>query len=306
MSNEMTTNIVNASDVPSTSRAPANSVLHGGNKVYKKRRVVNRIMLTLSLITLIFGLFWLFWIIGTLLVKGGGSLSLDLFIESTPGPGSQGGLANAIVGSVMISAVATLIGTPIGILAGTYLAEYGNRGWLAPATRFLNDVLLSAPSIVIGLFIYAVYVSQTGHYSGWAGSFALAIIVIPVVVRTTDNMLLLIPNSLREAAVALGCPKYRMIMSICYRAALSGIITGVLLAVARILGETAPLLFTALNNQFMSWDMNSPMANLPVTIYQFAASPFDDWNQLAWAGATLITLLVLTLNIIARLVTRSK
>ncbi len=306
MSNEMTTNIVNVSDVPSSSRTPANSVLHGRNKVYRKRRVINRIMLTLSLITLIFGLFWLFWIIGTLLVKGGGSLSFDLFIESTPGPGSQGGLANAIVGSVMISAVATLIGTPIGILAGTYLAEYGNRGWLAPATRFLNDVLLSAPSIVIGLFIYAVYVSQIGHYSGWAGSFALAIIVIPVVVRTTDNMLLLIPNSLREAAVALGCPKYRMVLSICYRAALSGIITGILLAVARILGETAPLLFTALNNQFMSWDMNSPMANLPVTIYQFAASPFDDWNQLAWAGATLITLLVLALNIIARLVTRSK
>ena len=300
MSNQMTTNSSHAS------RLPANSVLHSGNKIYKKRRVVNKIMLTLSLCTLIFGLFWLFWIIGTLLVKGGGSLSLDLFTQNTPGPGGQGGLANAIVGSVMISAVATLIGTPIGILAGTYLAEYGNRGWLAPATRFLNDVLLSAPSIVIGLFIYSVYVAQIGHYSGWAGSFALAIIVIPVVVRTTDNMLLLIPNSLREAAVALGCPKYRMILSICYRAALSGIITGVLLAVARILGETAPLLFTALNNQFMSWSMNSTMANLPVTIYQFAASPFNDWNQLAWAGATLITLLVLGLNIVARLVTRSK
>lgn len=300
MSNQMTTNVSMAA------RKPVHSVLHGGNKVYKKRRVVNQVMLTLSLCTLIFGLFWLFWIIGTLLVKGGGSLSMDLFLQSTPGPGGQGGLANAIVGSVMISAVATVIGTPIGILAGTYLAEYGNRGWLAPATRFLNDVLLSAPSIVIGLFIYSVYVAQAGHYSGWAGSFALAIIVIPVVVRTTDNMLLLIPNSLREAAVALGCPKYRMIMSICYRAAISGIITGVLLAIARILGETAPLLFTALNNQFMSWDMNGPMANLPVTIYQFAASPFDDWNQLAWAGATLITLLVLGLNIVARLVTRSK
>ncbi|KGF31195.1 hypothetical protein HMPREF2130_04400 [Oligella urethralis DNF00040] len=274
--------------------------------MYKKRRTVNRVMLTLSLITLAFGLFWLFWIIGTLLIKGGGSLSFDLFVESTPGPGGQGGLANAIVGSVMMSAVATAIGTPIGILAGTYLAEYGDRGWLAPATRFLNDVLLSAPSIVIGLFIYSIYVSQLGHYSGWAGSLALAILVIPVVVRTTDNMLLLIPNSLREAAVALGCPKYRMILSICYRAALSGIITGVLLAIARILGETAPLLFTALNNQFMSWNMNQPMANLPVTIYQFAASPFDDWNQLAWAGATFITLLVLGLNIVARLVTRSK
>lgn len=294
------------SNVSTASREPVVSVLNNENSIYKKRRVVNRIMLTLSLMTLVFGLFWLFWIIGTLLIKGGGSLSIDLFTQSTPGPGAQGGLANAIVGSVMMSAVAVIIGTPIGILAGTYLAEYGDRGWLAPATRFLNDVLLSAPSIVIGLFIYSIYVSQAGHYSGWAGSFALAILVIPVVVRTTDNMLLLIPNSLREAAVALGCPKYRMILSICYRAALSGIITGVLLAVARILGETAPLLFTALNNQFMSWNMNAPMANLPVTIYQFAASPFDDWNQLAWAGATFITLLVLGLNIIARMVTRSK
>ncbi|SUA54632.1 Phosphate transport system permease protein PstA [Oligella urethralis] len=295
-----------SSTVSTASPKPLDSVLHNGNKIYRKRRTVNRVMLTLSLITLAFGLFWLFWIIGTLLIKGGGSLSFDLFVESTPGPGGQGGLANAIVGSVMMSAVATAIGTPIGILAGTYLAEYGDRGWLAPATRFLNDVLLSAPSIVIGLFIYSIYVSQLGHYSGWAGSLALAILVIPVVVRTTDNMLLLIPNSLREAAVALGCPKYRMILSICYRAALSGIITGVLLAIARILGETAPLLFTALNNQFMSWNMNQPMANLPVTIYQFAASPFDDWNQLAWAGATFITLLVLGLNIVARLVTRSK
>ena len=295
-----------SSTVSTASPKPLESVLHNGNRIYKKRRTINRVMLTLSLITLVFGLFWLFWIIGTLLIKGGGSLSFDLFVESTPGPGGQGGLANAIVGSVMMSAVATAIGTPIGILAGTYLAEYGDRGWLAPATRFLNDVLLSAPSIVIGLFIYSIYVSQLGHYSGWAGSLALAILVIPVVVRTTDNMLLLIPNSLREAAVALGCPKYRMILSICYRAALSGIITGVLLAIARILGETAPLLFTALNNQFMSWNMNQPMANLPVTIYQFAASPFDDWNQLAWAGATFITLLVLGLNIVARLVTRSK
>lgn len=294
------------SNVSTASRKPVTSVLNNGNKIYKKRRAINRIMLTLSLFTLVFGLFWLFWIIGTLLIKGGGSLSMDLFAQSTPGPGGQGGLANAIVGSVMMSVVATAIGTPIGILAGTYLAEYGDRGWLAPSTRFLNDVLLSAPSIVIGLFIYSIYVSQIGHYSGWAGSLALAILVIPVVVRTTDNMLLLIPNSLREAAVALGCPKYRMILSICYRAALSGIITGVLLAVARILGETAPLLFTALNNQFMSWNMNQPIANLPVTIYQFAASPFDDWNQLAWAGATFITLLVLGLNIVARLVTRTK
>ena len=211
---------------------------------------------------------------------------------------------NAIVGSVMMSAVATAIGTPIGILAGTYLAEYGQRGWLAPATRFLNDVLLSAPSIIIGLFIYALIVANQGHYSGWAGALALSILVIPVVVRTTDNMLMLIPNSLREAAVALGCPKWRMITLICYRAASAGIITGVLLAIARIMGETAPLLFTALSNQFMSWDMNAPMANLPVVIFQYAASPFKDWNELAWAGAMLITLFVLGLNILARVLFR--
>ena len=211
---------------------------------------------------------------------------------------------NAIVGSVMMSAVATAIGTPIGILAGTYLAEYGQRGWLAPATRFLNDVLLSAPSIIIGLFIYALIVANQGHYSGWAGALALSILVIPVVVRTTDNMLMLIPNSLREAAVALGCPKWRMITLICYRAASAGIITGVLLAIARIMGETAPLLFTALSNQFMSWDMNAPMANLPVVIFQYAASPFKDWNEIAWAGAMLITLFVLGLNILARVLFR--
>jgi len=278
----------------------ANPVLSMNNKVYKTRSMVNKIMLVLSLIALLFGLFWLFWIIGTLVYKGAGALSYTLFTQITPPPGQMGGLANAIFGSVMMVGVGTLIGTPIGILAGTYLAEYGQRGWLAPATRFLNDVLLSAPSIIIGLFIYAVYVYQVGHYSGWAGAIALSILVIPVVVRTTDNMLLLVPNSLREAAVALGCPKWRMIMMVSYRAARSGIITGVLLAVARIAGETAPLLFTALSNQFMSWDMNAPMANLPVVIFQFAASPFPDWNTLAWAGAALITLLVLAINIIAR------
>ncbi|MYZ45483.1 phosphate ABC transporter permease PstA [Schauerella aestuarii] len=278
----------------------ANPVLSMNNKVYKTRSMVNKIMLVLSLIALLFGLFWLFWIIGTLVYKGAGALSYTLFTQITPPPGQMGGLANAIFGSVMMVGVGTLIGTPIGILAGTYLAEYGQRGWLAPATRFLNDVLLSAPSIIIGLFIYAVYVYQVGHYSGWAGAIALSILVIPVVVRTTDNMLMLVPNSLREAAVALGCPKWRMIMMVSYRAARSGIITGVLLAVARIAGETAPLLFTALSNQFMSWDMNAPMANLPVVIFQFAASPFPDWNTLAWAGAALITLLVLAINIIAR------
>ncbi|MDQ2138275.1 phosphate ABC transporter permease PstA [Alcaligenaceae bacterium A4P071] len=278
----------------------ANPVLSMNNKVYKTRSLVNKIMLVLSLVALLFGLFWLFWIIGTLVYKGAGALSYTLFTQITPPPGQMGGLANAIFGSVMMVGVGTLIGTPIGILAGTYLAEYGQRGWLAPATRFLNDVLLSAPSIIIGLFIYAVYVYQVGHYSGWAGALALSILVIPVVVRTTDNMLMLVPNSLREAAVALGCPKWRMIMMVSYRAARSGIITGVLLAVARIAGETAPLLFTALSNQFMSWDMNAPMANLPVVIFQFAASPFPDWNTLAWAGAALITLLVLAINIIAR------
>lgn len=288
----------------STEKTVLQSALVPENPLYRRRNVANKIMLTLSFITVAFGLFWLFWIIYTLVVRGGGSMALSLFTEITPGPGSPGGLMNAIVGSVMMSAVATAIGTPIGILAGTYLAEYGQRGWLAPATRFLNDVLLSAPSIIIGLFIYALIVANQGHYSGWAGALALSILVIPVVVRTTDNMLMLIPNSLREAAVALGCPKWRMITLICYRAASAGIITGVLLAIARIMGETAPLLFTALSNQFMSWDMNAPMANLPVVIFQYAASPFKDWNELAWAGAMLITLFVLGLNILARVLFR--
>lgn len=285
--------------LPSTPPA-VQSVIHMGNGVYRRRRVMNKIMLALSMAALAFGLFWLFWIILTLLIKGGSALSLTLFTEITPPPGQAGGLANAIVGSFAMAAIGTLIGTPVGILAGTYLAEYGQRGWLAPATRFLNDVLLSAPSIVIGLFIYSVYVYQVGHYSGWAGAVALSILVIPVVVRTTDNMLLLVPNSLREACFALGCPKWRMIMLVCYRAARSGMITGVLLAVARIAGETAPLLFTALSNQFMSFNMNAPMANLPVVIFQYAASPFKDWNTLAWAGAALITLFVLAINILAR------
>lgn len=282
------------------------SRLRMNNPVYRRRRLVNNIMLTLSICALAFGLVWLFWIIGTLIFKGAAALSFTLFTEITPPPGQTGGLLNAIFGSVMMVGIGTLIGTPIGILAGTYLAEYGQRGWLAPATRFLNDVLLSAPSIIIGLFIYAVYVAQVGHYSGWAGALALSILVIPVVVRTTDNMLMLVPNSLREAAVALGCPKWRMITLVSYRAAKSGIITGILLSIARIAGETAPLLFTALSNQFMSWNMNGPMANLPVVIFQFAASPFPDWNTLAWAGAALITLLVLTINILARSLFRQK
>jgi phosphate transport system permease protein len=271
------------------------------NPVYRRRRFTNSLMLMLSSGALLFGLFWLFWIILTLLAKGGAAMSLSLFTQITPPPGSDGGLINAVVGSVMMAGMGTLIGTPAGILAGTYLAEYGRNGWLAPATRFINDVLLSAPSIVIGLFIYTVYVARAEHYSGWAGVLALAVIVIPVVVRTTDDMLKLVPNSLREACVALGCPQWKMITMVCYRAARSGIVTGILLAVARIAGETAPLLFTALNSQFMTWNMNGPMANLPMMIFQYAGSPYPDWQRLAWAGATLITLLVLGINIVARI-----
>lgn len=285
---------------------PPVSSIRSDNWVYIRRSILNKVMLTLSMAALVFGLFWLVWILSVLVIKGGGALSLTLFTEITPPPGQAGGLLNAIMGSFVMVGIGTLIGTPVGILAGTFLAEYGQRGWLAPATRFLNDVLLSAPSIVIGLFIYAVYVSQVGHYSGWAGSFALAILVIPVVVRTTDNMLLLVPNSLREACFALGCPKWRMITMVSYKAARAGIMTGILLAVARVAGETAPLLFTALNNQFMSFDMNKPLANLPVVIFQFAASPFSDWNTLAWAGATLITLAVLGINILARAMFQQK
>jgi len=262
--------------------------------------MVNAAMLFISGLTMAFGLFWLAWILIVLLQKGFGALELSLFTQMTPPPGSQGGLLNAIVGSLMMAVMATLIGTPIGILAGTYLAEFGRRGWLAPATRFINDILLSAPSIVIGLFVYSVYVAQVKHFAGWGGAFALALIVIPVVVRTTDDMLKLVPDSLREAAAALGAPAWKMIVFVSYRAARAGIITGILLAVARISGETAPLLFTALNNQFWSLNMNSAMANLPVVIFQFAMSPYPDWHNLAWGGAILITLSVLFLNILAR------
>jgi len=270
------------------------------NAVYLRRKRTNALMMALSVAALAFGLFWLAWILGVLLWEGAGALRLSLFTQMTPPPGQDGGLANAIVGSVFMAGAGTLIGTPVGVLAGTYLAEYGRRGWLAPATRFINDVLLSAPSIVIGLFVYTVYVARVKHFSGWAGAFALAIIVVPVVVRTTDDMLKLVPNSLREAAVALGCPTWKMVTLVSYRAARAGIVTGVLLAVARIAGETAPLLFTALNNQFFSADMNRPMANLPVVIFQFAMSPYEDWHRLAWGGAALITLLVLGINVAAR------
>ena len=270
------------------------------NPVYLRRRRMNKVAMAASTGALAFGLFWLLWIIAVLLWEGAGALRPSLFTQMTPPPGADGGLANAIVGSVLMAGAGTLIGTPIGILAGTYLAEYGQRGWLAPVTRFINDVLLSAPSIVIGLFIYTVYVARVRHFSGWAGAVALAIIVIPVVVRTTDDMLKLVPNSLREAAAALGAPTWKIITLVSYRAARAGIITGILLAVARIAGETAPLLFTALNNQFWSSDMNRPMANLPVVIFQFAMSPYEDWHRLAWGGAALITLLVLGINIAAR------
>jgi len=268
--------------------------------LYTRRLLINRFNLTVSLLTMLFGLFWLGWILFTLFKAGFGGLSAKLFLEMTPPPGSDGGLLNAIAGSLVMGTASTLLGTPIGIMADIYLAEFGNRGWLAPVTLFINDILLSAPSIVVGLFIYAAFVVTVGHFSGWAGTMALALIVIPVVIRTTENMLRLVPDSLREAAAALGAPQWKVITFVTVRAAKAGIITGILLAVARISGETAPLLFTALNNQFWTSNMNSPMANLPVVIFQFAMSPYEDWHKLAWAGALLITLSVLALNILAR------
>ena len=270
------------------------------NGLYQRRLLVNRWNLAMSLATMAFGMTFLLWILFTLFERGFAALSPTLFTQMTPPPGSAGGLLNAIFGSFVMVLVATLVSTPIGILAGIYLAEFGKQGWVANVTRFINDILLSAPSIVIGLFVYTVYVARAQHFSGWAGSFALALLAIPVVVRTTENMLRLVPSSLREAAVALGAPMWKVILMVTLKAVRSGVVTGVLLAVARISGETAPLLFTALNNQFRSTDMNAPMANLPVVIFQFAMSPFDEWQQLAWAGALLITLAVLLLNIMAR------
>jgi phosphate transport system permease protein len=274
--------------------------------LYRRRRVVNVMYLGISMLAVLFGLFWLVWILWTLFAQGLSAISLAMFTQTTPPPGSAGGLANAIFGSLLMSLLATLIGTPIGILAGTYVAEYGRRGWLGPVTRFINDILLSAPSIVIGLFVYAVYVANVRHFSGWAGTFALALIVIPVVLKTTENMLRLVPDTMREAAAALGAPQWIVISFVTLRAARAGIITGILLAIARISGETAPLLFTALNNQFWSVNMDAPMANLPVVIFQFAMSPYRDWQTLAWGGALLITLTVLTLNILARVVFAQK
>jgi phosphate transport system permease protein len=267
---------------------------------YRKRLFVNRFNLAMSLATMAFGMAFLLWILTVLFANGFAALAPTLFTQMTPPPGSAGGLLNAIFGSVVIVGVATFVSTPIGILAGIYLAEFGKDGWLANTTRFINDILLSAPSIVIGLFVYTVYVAQVGHFSGWAGSAALALIAIPVVVRTTENMLHLVPSSLREAAIALGAPMWKVILMVTLKAVRGGVITGVLLAVARMSGETAPLLFTALNNQFWSVNMDQPMANLPVVIFQFAMSPFEDWKTLAWAGALLITLAVLVINILAR------
>lgn len=274
--------------------------------LYSRRRLINFLTLGTSALAMAFGLFWLGWILLTLLQHGIPGLSIAVFTQTTPPPGSNGGLLNAIAGSLMMTVLGTLIGTPIGILAGTYLAEFGQRGWLAPITRFINDVLLSAPSIVIGLFVYEMYVIRIKHFSGWAGALALSILVIPIVIRTTENMLRLVPNSLREAAAALGAPQWKIINFVTLKAARAGILTGVLLAVARISGETAPLLFTSLNNQFWNSDMNQPMANLPVVIFQFAMSPYADWQQLAWAGALLITFSVLTLNIVVRVVFRQQ
>src|SRR5688572_1958660 len=265
-----------------------------------KRKLTNRVALGLSLVAMAFGLFWLLWILFEVVRLGFGGLSVDLFTKMTPPPGSEGGLLNAIAGSLIMVGLAMAIGTPVGVLTGIYLGEYGQRGWFGEATRFINDILLSAPSIVIGLFIYALMVSTMKTFSAIAGVVALALIVVPVVVRTTENMLLLVPNSLREAAFALGARKWKVIMLVTARAARAGIVTGVLLAMARIAGETAPLLFTALSNQFWSVSLTEPMANLPVTIFRFAMSPFSDWQSLAWAGVFLITAGVLFLNILAR------
>jgi len=275
--------------------------------MHRRRKAVNAVALALSLGAMGFGLFWLLWILFEVVVLGVSGLSWQLFTESTPAPNVEGGgLANAIVGSGLMVLLATAVGTPIGIFAGIYLAEYGRKGWLGATTRFINDILLSAPSIVIGLFIYAVVVAQVRQFSGYAGVLALALIVIPVVVRTTENMLQLIPNALREAAFALGAPKWIVIRSVTLKAATAGVVTGVLLALARIAGETAPLLFTALSNQFFSWNLGEPMANLPVTIFKFAMSPFRNWQEMAWAGVFLITVGVLALNIAARLIFRKK
>jgi len=274
--------------------------------LYNRRRRTSKIAMSLSLVSALLGLIALVWILLTLCVKGFGGLNFAVFTQMTPPPGGSGGLLNAIVGSLLQTVIATLIGTPIGMLAGTFMAEYGRNSRMTTVIRFINDVLLSAPSIVVGLFVYEIVVRPMGHFSAWAGSIALAILVLPVVVRTTEDMLLLVPDSLREAASALGAPRWLVIKQVCYKAARAGLLTGILLAIARISGETAPLLFTSLNNQFWSVDMNAPMSNLPVVIFQFAQSPYDDWQRLAWVGALLITCAVLALNIFARTLSATK
>jgi len=274
--------------------------------LYASRRRRNVVMMALAWAATAFGLGWLVLILGALLWEGFSGLSLKVFTEMTPPPGADGGLLNPIIGSLIMTALGVAIGTPIGILAGTYMAEYGRHSKLTSVVRFINDILLSAPSIVVGLFVYEVMVVTMGHFSGIAGAMALAIIVIPVVVRTTEDMLLLVPNTLREAAAALGLPRAYIVRRIAYRAASAGIITGILLAIARISGETAPLLFTALNNQFWSTNLNAPMASLPAVIFQFALSPYNDWQRLAWTGALLITAAVLTLSIVARILSASR
>ncbi len=276
-------------------------------RLQARRRFKNRLAIVISMIAVIFGLIWLTWILYSTVTKGIGGMSWDVFTQMTPPPNTPGGgLANAMMGSLLLIVVATFIGTPLGILSGIYLAEYGRNNWLAGIIRFINDVLLSAPSIIIGLFVYMIMIVPMGHFSGWAGIVALALIQLPIIVRTTENMLLLVPNNLREAAYALGTPRWRMILRITLKASVSGIVTGVLLAVARIAGETAPLLFTALSNQFWSTDLNAPIANLPVTIFKFAMSPFTEWQELAWTGVLLITLFVLFLNILARVLFSQK
>jgi phosphate transport system permease protein len=268
--------------------------------LYQSRRRRNAVAVTMSVAATLFGLTWLVVILGVLLWKGFSGLSLAVFTQMTPPPGSAGGLLNPIVGSLVLTFIAVAIGTPLGILAGTYMAEYGRYDRLTTVVRFINDILLSAPSIVVGLFVYEILVARMGHFSGWAGAVSLAVIVVPVVVRTTEDMLTLVPDTLREAAASIGLPRSLMIRKVAYRAAQAGMVTGVLLAVARISGETAPLLFTALNNQFWSLDLNAPVASLPVVIFQFALSPYKDWQDLAWTGALIITLAVLALSIVAR------
>ena len=272
--------------------------------LYARRKTVNAVALTLSILATAFGLFWLCWLLWTLVGSGLKWIHPRLFIESTPPPGTNGGLANAIMGSIILTAAGVGIGAPAGILAGTYLAEFGRTSRLGGVVRFVNDILLSAPSIIVGVFVYALVVLRAGHFSGWAGAVALALIVLPVVVRTTENMMRLVPDSLREAAAALGAPSWKVTIRVVYRSALPGIMTGILLAMARVSGETAPLLFTALNNQFWSTDMSRPFPNLPAVIFQFAMSPYEDWQHLAWAGALLITVTILGINIVARVLLR--